>query len=317
MKKLLKIAAVIFISLLVVMASATYFFLKNIEDTGQETPGEFTDIPDPPKKNERTNVLLLGVDAGDPTDKKAPKRSDTIILASFDPEKKTLDIISIPRDTRVAIKGHGNDKAGHAHAFGGPSLAMDTIGNMLNIDIHYYFSINYQGFKQFIDNLGGVRMNVPKDMNYYDPNDNPPLIIDLKKGWQTLNGEKALQLVRYRENGDIGRIQTQQLFIDAVIDKVLSAGTILRLPAIAQTLSNHLSSNMSPSEMSKYAFKAAGIGKDDIKMYSIPGDSKYINGISYFIYDEQKTDDLVTSIFGDDNDRFEKAEDQADSKDNL
>lgn len=310
MKKFLKVMALTFIIILIVTASATYFFLKNISDYSDDTdPGtpEFP-IPEPPKKNERVNVLVLGVDAGDPTDKKAPKRSDTLILASFDPEGKKLDFISIPRDTRVKIKGHGNDKIGHAHAFGGPALAMDTVSKFLGIDVHYYFRIDYQGFKKFVDNLGGVRVYVPMDMEYHDPYDNPPLHISLKKGWQTLNGEKAIQLVRYRhgyQNGDIGRIEMQQAFMNAVIDKVLSVGTILRLPALAGTLSTNLSTNMTPSEMNKYAFKAAGINKEDINMYRIPGDSKYIDGISYFIYDKQKTDDLVATIFGDGRDNEE------------
>ncbi|MGI6698243.1 MAG: LCP family protein [Clostridia bacterium] len=303
MKKFFKIAGVVILALVIVVASAVFFFLNSL---GPEQPEDVAEdpefqMPEPPEKDERVNVLVMGTDLGDPTDSRAPSRTDTMILASFDPKEKKLDLISLPRDTRVEIKGKGLDKLGHAHAYGGVGLAMDTVSNFLDIDVHYYFKIDYAGFRKFIDNLGGVRVNVPFDMNYYDPYDNPPLRINLKKGWQTLNGEKALQYVRNREgypNGDIGRIQAQQALIDAVIDKVLSAGTILRLPALADTLSSHLSTNMTPSEMSKYAFRAAGINKESINMYRIPGDAKYINGISYFLHDEKKTRELISMVLG-------------------
>ncbi len=290
------------ISFTIIFASAVFVFVSLIHE---ELPENSDSIPDweipEPKKDERVNVLLLGVDAGDPTDKNAPKRSDTMVLASYDPVGKKVDLISIPRDTRVMIKGRGYDKIAHAHAFGGPSLAMETVSNFLGVDVHYYFRIDYEGFKKVVDSLGGIRVNVPMDMEYHDPYDNPPLHISLKKGWQTLNGEKAIQFVRYRkgyENGDIGRVEAQQAFMSAMIDKVLSAGTILRMPLLAQTLASHLSTNMGLSEMKKYAFDAAGIKREDIKMHRIEGEAKYVDGISYFIYDKQKTEELVASIFG-------------------
>lgn len=302
MKRIFKIAGLALLVLVIVSASALFFFLKSLspEEPGDETEEfEFT-IPAPPAKDERVNVLVMGTDLGDPTDNKAPSRTDTMILASFDPEEDKVDFISLPRDTRVEIKGRGLDKLGHAHAFGGAALAMDTVSNLLDVDVHYYFKINYAGFRKFIDNIGGVRVNVPEDVDYHDPYDNPPLHISLKKGWQTLNGEKALQYVRNRDypDADLGRIRAQQALIESVIDKVLSAGTILRLPAIADTLSSNLSTNMTPTEMGKYAFRAASIKKESINMYRIPGDDKYIGGISYFLYDERQTKELVASVFG-------------------
>jgi len=301
MKKFLKIAAVMFLSFIIIFASAVFVFFNLIykEPSNNSNDEPVLEVPQP-KKDERVNVLLMGVDTGDPTDKNAPKRSDTMILASFDPVEKKLDLISIPRDTRVSIKGKGLDKIAHANAYGGPELAMDTVSNLFGVDVHYYFRVDYEGFKKFVDNLGGVRVYVPMDMEYHDPYDDPPLHISLKKGWQTLNGEKAIQFVRYRkgyQNGDIGRVEAQQAFMNAVIDEVLSAGTILRLPKMAQALSSHLGTNMSPSEMAKYAFEAAGINGEDIKMHRLTGEAKYVEGISYFIYDKQKTKEMIVSIF--------------------
>ncbi len=303
MKKFLKIAGLALLVLVIVSVSAVFFFLRSLGADEVEYDVEDLDfsIPDPPAKHERVNALVLGTDLGDPTDKRAPSRTDTMILVSFDPEKDKVDMISLPRDTRIPIKGRGLDKLGHAHAYGGVALAMDTVSTFLDVDIHYYFRINYNGFRKFIDNIGGVKVNVPEDVDYHDPYDNPPLHISLKKGWQTLNGEKALQYVRNRDypDGDIGRIKAQQALISAVIDKVLNAGTIMRLPDIAATLSGNLSTNMTPAEMGKYAFRAAGIKKESINMYHIPGKAKYIGDISYFLYDEKQTNELIASIFDD------------------
>lgn len=300
MKRFLKITAAVFLSFIIIFASAVFVFYTMIyEPPSSENDNPVFDYPQP-KKNERVNVLLLGVDAGDPTDNKAPKRSDTMVLASFDPVDKKLDLISIPRDTRVSIEGRGNDKIAHAHAYGGPELAMDTVSNLFGVDIHYYVRIDYEGFKKVVDSLGGVRVYVPMDMEYHDPYDDPPLHISLKKGWQNLNGEKAIQFVRYRkgyQNGDIGRVEAQQAFMNAVMDKVLSAGTIVRLPLLAKPLASHLSTNMSFDEMSNYAFRAAGIKKENIKMHRLIGEAKYIDGISYFIYDKQEIKEMIASIF--------------------
>lgn len=303
MKRFFKIAGLALLVIVIVSVSAIFFFLRSlgadeVEDRMEDV--EFS-IPEPPAKNERVNVLVMGTDLGDPTDKRAPSRTDTMILVSFEPGENKVDIISLPRDTRIPIQGRGLDKLGHAHAYGGVALAMDTVSNFLDLDIHYYFKINYAGFRKFIDNLGGVRVYVPIDMDYRDPYDNPPLYIKLDKGWQTLNGEKALQFVRNREgysDGDIGRIKAQQALISSVIDKVLSAGTIMRLPDIAATLSGNLSTNMTPAEMGKYAFRVAGIKKESINMYHIPGKAEYIGDISYFLYNEKQTDELIEAIFG-------------------
>ena len=137
--------------------------------------------------NKRLNILILGVDDGDNEFPDAPKRTDAMLVASINPEKKQISILSIPRDTMVKIPNRaGFDKANHAYAYGGATLARKTIANVLGIPIHYYVKIDWLAFIKIIDVLGGVNLYVEKNMYYKDPY--ADLEIDLKEGYQFLNG---------------------------------------------------------------------------------------------------------------------------------
>ena len=151
--------------------------------------------------NKRINVLLLGIDDGDSEDfgTDAPKRTDAMMVVSFDTEHNEVSILSIPRDTRVSIPGHrAPDKINAAYAYGGINLAKQTVANLLQIPIHYYILANWQGFIQIMDILGGVDLYVDHNMNYEDPYAN--LKIHLQQGFQHLDGEKAGEYVRFRHD---------------------------------------------------------------------------------------------------------------------
>ena len=162
--------------------------------------------------NSRINVLLLGIDDGDSEAAESePKRTDAMMLASFDPEGNEVALVSMPRDTMVQIPGHkGYDKINAAYAYGGVILAKQTVANLLRVPIHYYVLVDWRAFKESIDLIGGVDLYVDKDMYYEDPY--ADLVIDIKHGYQHLNGELAGQYVRFRKDelGDIGRVQRQQ-----------------------------------------------------------------------------------------------------------
>ena len=166
------------------------------------------------KLNQRINVLLLGIDDGDSeADKSEPKRTDAMIVASFDPKDHKISLISLPRDTMVILPGHTQyEKLNAAYTYGGVAMAKQTIANLLRIPIHYYALANWQGFIEIINLIGGVDLYVDKDMRYEDPY--AKLKIDIKHGYQHLDGEKSGQYVRFRsdELGDIGRVQRQQKF---------------------------------------------------------------------------------------------------------
>lgn len=257
------------------------------------------------RPGERINILLLGVDGGLAEDDAGKsvgqiedgyRRTDTILLLSFDPEQHQVGVISIPRDTQVEIPGHGVQKIAHAHAYGGPGLVMETVEGFLGVPVHHYIRTNFQGFARIIDALGGVEFTVERRMQYDDPEQN--LHIDLRPGRQVINGEKAIQLVRFRRypNGDIGRVEVQQKFLKALLDKVFNTGTILKLPSLAKEISRYVTTDLKPAQILSLATNGMHVKQDDIHWGMIPGHDAMQGGLSYWIADTRGTQKVVAEL---------------------
>ena len=244
--------------------------------------------------NEPINLLFLGVDS-------IPGRSDTIILASYNPSTGKLLGISIPRDTLVDIPGYfrntgdpyGEQKINHAHAYGGIPLTVKTVEDFLGINIHYHARVDYSVLHEFVDLIGGISLNVPYNMNYTD--EAGGLYINLKKGEQVLDGDKSEQFLRWRKNndgsgdglGDIGRVERQQMFIKATISQLMKPTNLLKINKIEELVSNKVNTNVPPSLMVGW-FKDFAIGFDfdqNFKMITVPGDYSD-NGIYWDVSDE-------------------------------
>ncbi|WP_110955260.1 LCP family protein [Anaerosinus massiliensis] len=234
---------------------------------------------------DKMNIMIMGVD------KRADDvgRSDTLMVATVDPGKKEASILSIPRDTRVKISGHGYDKINHAYAFGGHNLTKDSVENLLGVPMDYYILIDIKAFTRIIDAIGGVDIDVEKRMYYEDPYDDSeghPLVINLRPGMQHMNGETAIQYVRYRdEEGDIGRIARQQKFMKAVMDKVVSPSIITKLPTIIQEVSSAVETDMSVSKMISLVSILKDAKDKGLKTTMVPGKPAYIQDISYWLPD--------------------------------
>ncbi|CAI9385751.1 MULTISPECIES: LytR family transcriptional regulator [Bacillaceae] len=239
-----------------------------------------TDLLDLNKK-EPFSVLMLGVDEreGD------SGRSDTMIVLTVNPEKKSVKMLSIPRDTRTEIVGHGTtDKINHAYAFGGVAMSMDTVENFLDIPIDYYMQINMEGFKDIVDAVGGVTVNNDLDFTYSG--------VHFPEGKITLDGEDALKFSRMRKEdprGDFGRQLRQRLIIQAVIKEGASLNTLTNFNDIFEALGKNVKTNITFDEMvdiQKNYKNAAG----DIEQFSIEGSGQTINKIWYLIVsDEERT----------------------------
>jgi polyisoprenyl-teichoic acid--peptidoglycan teichoic acid transferase len=198
--------------------------------------------------------------------------ADVMLLIRFDPENKNLKMLSIPRDTRVEIEGHGMKKINSANVHGGPALTAKTVSNLLDgVGVDRYVRINVLGVAKLIDALGGVNVYVPKDMKYQD--DSQHLYINLKKGQQHLDGEKALQLLRYRhdENGDIGRIQRQQMVMRALMDQTLNPATLGRLPEVLNVVKEHIDTNLTVEELLALVGYGARTNRSNILQLMVPG----------------------------------------------
>ena len=226
--------------------------------------------------------------------------SDSMLLLRFDPNQDYVSVLSIPRDTQTFIPRYGTTKINSANYHGGPALAAESVSSLLNdVEIDRYIRVNVQGIEKLIDALGGVNVNVPQDMKYTDHSQH--LYINLKKGQQHLDGEKALQFLRFRYDayGDIGRVQRQQTFMRALVEQALSPRTILRMPEILGVVRSHLDTNLSTNELIALAGFAAQKDRSDVKMIMLPG---YFNQpeegeLSYWIPNNRKITEVMTKHF--------------------
>lgn len=245
---------------------------------------------------DKVTVMIMGVDRRQDD----VGRSDTLMVATLDPNKNQAALLSIPRDTRVKIKGHGFDKINAAYAYGGHKLTQQTVENLLNTNMDHYILIDINGFVKIIDALGGIDIDVEKRMVYDDPwDDNGGLHIDLKPGEQHMDGKTAVTYVRYRdEEGDIGRIKRQQKFMKAIMDKIVSPSVIPKLPSIVSAVYDTVETDMSISDILSFLSTLKDAKDNGLKSEMVPGKPLYIDGISYWIPDINKTRQIVADTLG-------------------
>ena len=242
----------------------------------------------------RLNFLLMGIDA---RKGETVSRTDSIILASVDTQSKQASMLSIPRDTRVQIPGHGMDRINAASVYGGPELTIKIVEKLLGIPVDYYVMTNFNGFKDIVDTLGGVTIDVEKNMNYYDPTDN--FLINLKKGVQRMDGNKAIQYVRFRMDalGDISRTQRQQKFLEALAKEMLQPSTIVKLPRLLPQINKNVETNLGVMDMLSLAKAGKELENMNIVTETLPGNFTDIDGVSYWGVDAQKAKLVVADLF--------------------
>ena len=234
------------------------------------------------------NILLYGVDndAGG---------SDTNMLMRFDAVNKTVDVVSLPRDTLMS-NGH---KLNSSYNNGGTEKLRSNIEDMLGVPVDFYVSVDLKGFITLIDQIDGVDFDVPEDMDYDDPYQD--LHIHFKTGLQHLNGQQAMEVVRFRHNNDntgyggqqdLGRIGTQQAFLKTVAQKLMKLENV---PAMAETFLKYVKTDLTLGNLVWLANQALSMGGTDaISFATLPGDgSGYYNKQSVYVLDAQATCDLV------------------------
>lgn len=247
-------------------------------------------------QDEPVNLLVLGLD-------EEGVRSDVVIIMNYNPAEGKLNILSVARDTRVFVNGRAM-KINALVTKGGEGLIAEEIEELTALPVHYYITLEFKGFRKMVDVLGGVEMDVPSNMNYDDPEQN--LHIHLKKGKQILDGDKAEQFVRYRKgnrsgqgytDGDIGRIKAQQEFIKALVDQKLKLKYLSKVDDIYFILKKYMKTNIEIGDIRYYLKGFKNIKYSGVKTYTLPGDSKYINHVWYFIHDPDLTQKLISDNF--------------------
>ncbi len=247
------------------------------------------------EEGERTNVLILGVDARPGDDH---PRSDTMLLATIDPELKKVAIVSIPRDTKVKLKNGQVDKITAANSLGGPEYAVAAVEKLMDTNIDYYVEMDFNGFKDIVDALSGVNINVPQRMKKLSEG------INLYSGQQKLNGTQALAYVRFRDYpmGDIQRTAAQQEFLRALTAEILKPGTITKLPKLATTIDKCTVTNLRLGDMLKMASWARGFTTESLVTQTLPGsfyDERDSDGnllVSYWLADEDQIPTLLDNM---------------------
>ncbi|WP_085522676.1 LCP family glycopolymer transferase [Tuberibacillus sp. Marseille-P3662] len=264
-----------------------YNVYSSVKDTAQKMhePVDQSEEKQPKKSLQENNkdqeantisILLMGVD-----ERKNDKgRSDALMVMTLNPKKETMQMVSIPRDTRTKIVGHGTvDKINHAYAFGGTKMSMDTVENFLNINLDYYIKMNMEGLVDLVDAVGGITLY--NDDSWHDPG-------YYKKGYfyhegdLNLNGDQAIGYVRmrYLEGGDFTRNEHQREVIQAVIKKAASFSSFTHYKDILSAISNNVKTNLTFDDM-KYIAMNDKKAKNNIKTYEVKGNGKMIDGTYY------------------------------------
>ncbi len=246
----------------------------------------------------RRNILLLGVDSnGADADLWVGTRTDTIILLNIDPRTKTVNALTIPRDSKVYLPNNmGTQKINAAHAIGGIKMTVKTIEDTLGVKIDRYIMLHDEGVRAIVDALGGVDIYVEKDMHYNDYSGK--LHINLKQGQQKLTKDNVVEYLRFRHDalGDIGRTRRQQWFLRGLLSDLKKPETIVKIPGLISVANKYIKTDMSPYEMTQYATLARGFDMDNIEIAMLPGGPNQSGSISYWILDPDKTQQVVDRL---------------------
>ena len=241
--------------------------------------------------NKSVNTLIMGSDAGSNKGEGGWCRSDVMMLVCLQERDKHAVVVSIPRDTKIDLPGYGTQKVNAAHSFGGPSGAIDAVKALLGVDVNHYISMEFNGFKKIVNSLGGVPIHLNNPIN--DPHAGY-----LPAGDLLLDGEQALVVVRSRRlpNGDVDRIKSQQAFIKALIQKAETMKSVWKAKQLVDIVASNCKMDYSAGQLMNLADELRGFNISDVQFVTVPGDSKYINSVSYFVANPPLLAELMTQV---------------------
>lgn len=274
-----------------VTTAVALVFLDNVRDRMHAGIKSNPDVdaqlhtPAPEQRHEPFYMIIMGVDS---RDGETSARSDTLIVARIDTEQQSATLIFIPRDTRVSIPGHGRNKINAANVLGGSALVIETVKEFTGLPITYFMEVDFNGFREIVDAMGGVTVDVPKRIRDLKAADYDRSSATIDAGEQRLTGAQALTFVRSRAfpTGDFARIENQKIFIRALLSQGLQFGNALKLPAIADAVADSVKTNMSITEMLRLADHMRDMTDENLRTVTVPGEPKNISGGSYVIADE-------------------------------
>jgi LCP family protein required for cell wall assembly len=259
-----------------------------------------------------TSILLLGTDSAPTRERRGMRHTDSMMLVTTDPEHNRIYYLSIPRDLRIVIPGHGTDKVNVAFQIGGPRLAVRTIQEYTGLPVNHLVIVDFARFEDLIDALGGVTVNVPKPIlsNRFDCPFHTSEQCSSWQGWRfekgehKLSGRRALIYSRIRSNQldsgetDIDRTARQQAVLDALGRELTSFGTLVRLPWIGEDVVKPLATDLTAGEFIQLGWRRFRSGSDRAIHCRLGGEPQTIGGGSYIAPDEA-TRLVIATIRGD------------------
>ena len=247
------------------------------------------------KNSSIINVLVVG---------KEHVRTDTIMLASYDKTNKKASILSIPRDTyyeREGYEGRFQKKINAIYQDEGIEGLLEAVRNITGMPVDKWATIDYNGVVKVVDILGGIEVDIPFYMDYDDPYDDPPLVIDFAPGAQTLDGQQAIKYLRFRKNndgtgyanGDLDRIKAQQGFVKEVVRKSLS----LKLPEVIGASFEHIQTNFTLTEILGLVPSAVGFDMANINAETMDCYLKEIDNLQYVVPNQEGIANYVKKLY--------------------
>ncbi|WP_417898886.1 LCP family protein [Bacillus haimaensis] len=241
------------------------------------------------------SVLIMGIE--DYSTGGTNGRTDSLIVATIDPGKKTMKMLSIPRDTLVTVPEEGETKINHAHVYGGKDLTIETVEDFLEVPIDYFVTVNFEGFKNIINIVDGVTVDVPFD--FTETSDETKKRLSFYEGKMNLNGEEALAYARMRKQdprGDFGRNDRQRQIMAAFIDELVSPKNIFKVDDISKELGKNVETNVRVSEGIGLTKQFANFDSKDISTITLEGEDSYIGGVYYFVPYEESVGEIKSEI---------------------
>ena len=311
-KKKRHIVLKIFIIILIILGICAGIFAKKVYDLdGNWIAALFGHNKETIKNLDKLEVLIMGESTGS---------SDTMIVCSYDPKTQKASMLSIPRDTFVGEntnKAKAGNKLNSLYSNGStPEKTMEAINKITGLNIKKYVLIDTKALKELVNIIGEIEFEVPIDMDYDDPTQN--LHIHLKEGVQKLNGDEVEQVVRFRHNNDgstyshkygvedYGRMKTQRELIKTVLKQTIQFKNIKEIGKIMDLAKEYVQTNMNFADLKDYIPYIINIDVDSIQSEQLPGESKILNGIWFFLNDKEQTEEVVNKLFRNEENNLEQ-----------
>ncbi|MBU9721746.1 MULTISPECIES: LCP family protein [Bacillaceae] len=266
-------------------------FISNYDSNEHSIEEAKVEMEQMVRNGDTISIMIAGVDN---EHGRISGRSDVLMVAVIDLETQESTLLSIPRDTYVEIAGTGEyDKINHAYA-NGVDTAVKTLENFLDIPIDHYIAVNFTGFEQFIDFLGGIELDVERTI-YHNLH---PERVYLYPGIQTVNGSNALEYVRFRADneGDFGRNRRQQQVVKEVLNQSTSLRSVTRIPDILDILGNNVRTSMDTGTMFSMVRNLNSLTGDNVETLRLVGEGMVLNGVYYVDVSDEDHSEVVEAL---------------------